>query len=455
MDPGAKLHTKGRHRCGRNATVDGDIFKFTSERGGSVGVVKILEPMNPMLNYYEYEIVSRGQKCALGVGVGELNYPLDRMPGWNRNGVGYHADDGRMFYQDGFGKAYGPLCTDGDRMGCGIDFDSEDASGCVNVFFTKNGKQVGDPVRIKKPVYGLYPLIGLHSRGEQIRYLGHWRRVPGLLQEPMILDHSPFNKWLRSNNIKFVDDSMTLEYSGDGLSRQDVGIAQANFQISKQRHYFEMEILSAGKEGWCAIGLASTLYPLHRHPGWNKGSIGYHADNGHLYNERGHGDPFGPTCTTGDTMGCGVQFSSESDSSSSMNSIGATAQPSDDSDSSSDEEALDYEDVAEMFQDDLIDYYSSGEDYFDSDEEDMFGGDQFRFGLRPQGLQAALQGAKSKVNSKTKSDNTHRTCTVYFTKNGEKIGDIQCDIPKGGFYPVVAMLSQGERIRVNFEPLTG
>jgi len=84
-------------------------------------VVKILEPMSPMLNYYEYEILSRGQKCALGVGVGEQSYPMDRMPGWNRNGIGYHADDGRMFYQDGYGKAFGPTCTEGDRMGCGVD----------------------------------------------------------------------------------------------------------------------------------------------------------------------------------------------------------------------------------------------------------------------------------------------------------------------------------------------
>lgn len=451
MELGAKLHTKGRHRCGRNAAVEGDLFKFTSDRGSSVGVVKILEPMNPMLNYYEYEIVCRGQECAIGVGVGEFNYPLERMPGWNRNGVGYHADDGRMFYQDGYGKAFGPQCTEGDRMGCGVDFESEDAMGYLSVFFTKNGQQVGDPVRIKKPVYGLYPLIGLHSRGEIVRYLGHCRRVPGLLQEPMVLEDSPYNRWLRSNNVKFVDDSLTLEYCGDGLSRQDVGMAQANFHISKQRHYFEMEILSAGKEGWCAIGLASTLYPLHRHPGWNKGSVGYHADNGQLYYEQGHGEPFGPTCTTGDTMGCGVQFPPESDSGSSFNSVAATSQLSDDSSSSSDEDDVQYDYDVTRDIDDLISYSSEDDSYY-SDEEDLFGGDPFRVDLKHAGLRLNVQ---SKANSKQKSKREERTCTVFFTKNGERIGDYQCEMPRGGFYPVVAMLSQGERIRVNLDPLSG
>ena len=141
MDQGVKLHTKGRYICGSNAEVEGDIFRFKGA-GRSVGVVKLLEPLSPILNYYEYVIVSRGRKCAIGVGTGEQGYPLDRMPGWNRNGIGYHADDGKLFHQDGFGKAFGSTCDEGDRMGCGVDFDSREDDGTVNVFFTRNGKQV-------------------------------------------------------------------------------------------------------------------------------------------------------------------------------------------------------------------------------------------------------------------------------------------------------------------------
>ena len=51
----------------------------------------------------------------------------------------------------------------------------------MNVFFTKNGHQVGDVVRIKIPAGGLYPLIGLSSEGEQVHYLGHWHYLPNTL----------------------------------------------------------------------------------------------------------------------------------------------------------------------------------------------------------------------------------------------------------------------------------
>ena len=441
MEPGVKLHARGRYCCGSKASVEGDIFKFRGD-GGSVGVVKILEPMSPILNYFEYLICLRGDKCAIGIGVGDKGYPKDRMPGWNRNSIGYHADDGRLFHQDGYGKQFGPTCTEGDRMGCGVDFDTDVGYGYCEVFFTKNGQLVGDPVRMKCPVYGLYPIIGLHSHGEKVRYLGHWHRQNWHnLLEPMIQDNSPSNVWLRSNNIKFLEDGLTLEYCGDGLNRQDVGIAQGNVRIDQQHHYFEMSLLSSGKEGWFAIGLARTTYPLHRHPGWNNGSIGYHADNGHLYKERGHGEPFGPTCTEGDIMGCGIAFAVD-DSLSSEAVIGATALGqvlSSDSESEDDDLVL-----ADMEQ------YYDGLFGYSSEEEDS---DDDAYVIAAREIEVRRRGVWQVKNSASKQQT--QTCLVYFTKNGEKVGEVECVLPKGGFYPVVAMLSRGEQIRVNFSPLTG
>lgn len=446
MSQGQKLHTKGRYYTGRNAEVDGDTFSFRGE-GGAVGVVKILEPMSPVLNYYEYQIVCRGRKCAIGVGVGEQSYPLDRMPGWNRNGIGYHADDGRLFHQDGFGRAFGPTCTEGDRMGCGIDYDADCEVGYQNIFFTKNGKQVGETVKMRRPLFGFYPIIGLHSVGEKVRYLGHWRRIRDGIQEPMEDECSPSTYWLRSNAIRFLNDGLTLEYRGNGLEKQDVGLAQARFRMDQTNHYFEMEILSSGKEGWLALGLAKSTYPLHRHPGWNKGSVGYHADNGQLYKERGFGEEFGPLCSEGDVMGCGIRFPVDTEDS----DDGPTASQHD-SGSGSEFEYDSENDLLYGFEEDDE---LEGDFSYDSDLEEEYE-DLFERPLRRRWLKREREKKCPSLKvARHSEEDTNRTCIVYFTKNRERVGETECSVPRGGFYPIIAMLSQGEQCRVDFNPLSG
>ena len=180
-----KSHTNNRCTCGNNAAVEEDLFTYNNVEkifGKNPGVVKILEPMDSTLNYFEFEIISGGKECAVGIGVGASDCPLDCMPGWNLNGIGYHANDGKCFHQCGQGMEFGPACTVGDRMGCGVDFRSDDSSGLINVYFTKSGEQVGDVVRIMIPTGGLYPLIGMCSEGEIVQYLGHWNYLPQTLK---------------------------------------------------------------------------------------------------------------------------------------------------------------------------------------------------------------------------------------------------------------------------------
>ena len=196
-------------------TVDGDLFTcakctkgihYSSHRPG---MIMVLEPMDSTLNYFEYKIIS-GDACSIGIGVGSSDYCLDSMPGWDTNGIGYHADDGKLFHQSGLGKEFGPTCTVGDRMGCGVDFRSQDSPSQVNVFFTKNGQQVGDIVLFKIPKEGIYPLVGLVDHGEQVQYLGHRHHLPETLQGIIIYVESLSSRYIIAMHvhIKHLESSL-------------------------------------------------------------------------------------------------------------------------------------------------------------------------------------------------------------------------------------------------------
>ena len=44
---------------------------------------------------------------------------------------------------------------------------------------------------------------------------------------------------------------------------------------------------------------------------WEANSYGYHGDDGLLYRGHGKGETFGPTYTTGDSVGGGINYSAQ------------------------------------------------------------------------------------------------------------------------------------------------
>ncbi|KAG0345116.1 Ran-binding protein 10 [Podila humilis] len=59
---------------------------------------------------------------------------------------------------------------------------------------------------------------------------------------------------------------------------------------------------------YIGIGVCNAGVDLNRLPGWEPHSWGYHGDDGNSFGGCGNGRPFGPVFTTGDTVGCGVNF---------------------------------------------------------------------------------------------------------------------------------------------------
>lgn len=88
-------------------------------------------------------------------------------------------------------------------------------------------------------------------------------------------------------------------------------------------YYYEAEVLDAGESGYMSVGWMRKENRLNRLVGWDKGSYGWHGDDGRSFAGRASGEPFAEQWTStsgfllpepstneseGDVVGCGIDF---------------------------------------------------------------------------------------------------------------------------------------------------
>ena len=79
--------------------------------------------------------------------------------------------------------------------------------------------------------------------------------------------------------------------------------------------YFEVHVDSIGRrsgedESSMAIGYCAVPYPTWRMPGWERGSLAVHSDDGRRYvNDTDGGKDFTAPIKAGDTVGMGITYS--------------------------------------------------------------------------------------------------------------------------------------------------
>ncbi|XP_073519032.1 SPRY domain-containing protein 3 [Phyllobates terribilis] len=395
----------------KHIMVDGDTLSYHGN-SGEVGCYVAPRPLSKDNNYFEVSIVDRGVRGTIAVGLVPQYYSLDHQPGWLPDSVAYHADDGKLYNGRAKGRQFGTKCSSGDRIGCGIEQSSFHVQ-TAQIFFTKNGKRVGSTVMPLSPD-GLFPAVGMHSLGEEVRL--HLNAELGCEDDDSIMMVDSYeDEWGRLHDVRV--SGTLLEYVGKGKSIIDVGLAQARHSLSTRSHYFEVEIVDPGEKCYIALGLARKDYPKNRHPGWSRGSVAYHADDGKIFHGSGVGDPFGPRCYKGDIMGCGIMFprdyildsEGESDDSSDMKEM--RLQP------------RGVRNVMYLRREQQQD--EDGEEEDEEEEEDI------------------------------ERDHEGRKVVVFFTRNGKIIGKKESILPQGGFFPTIGMLSSGEKVKVDLHPLSG
>ncbi|KAJ5077149.1 ran-binding protein m [Anaeramoeba ignava] len=120
-------------------------------------------PDSVKIYYFEMTVEDPGTSEAIGIGAVPDDHNLKGMPGWE-NSIGYHGDDGNLFFCDGKGQEFGPTYSKNDTVGFGLDRNTK------NAFFTHNGKLIKIVPDNKFSLFSktLYPAIGLHSKNAKI-----------------------------------------------------------------------------------------------------------------------------------------------------------------------------------------------------------------------------------------------------------------------------------------------
>lgn len=255
-------------------------------------------------------------------------------------------------------------------IGCGVKLETNTKGTESNpvVFFTRNREEICR-TRVKLPNGGVFPTVGLYSRGEKVdvHMTGKWKHPDEMEDEK--LSHRPrkesdtgdiSKRTLRMTEscLDYAKETQRLRYtSRPQRIQEDVGFFQdLSHPITNTSNYFEVELLDLGLRGEIAIGVAHNRYPKDRMPGVSSDSVAYRCDDGQVFKGLTNRSTFSPA-EKGDRIGCGVRFSS---------------------------------------------------------------------------------GASARAK-------------VFFTRKGVLFEDYETDIPKGGFYPTIGMLSAGEEVVIDFD----
>ncbi|KAK4539730.1 hypothetical protein LTR36_010383 [Oleoguttula mirabilis] len=114
----------------------------------------------------------------------------------------------------------------------------------------------------------------------------------------------------RMSGLEILADGTEVRFGGVTKTSDEAASIRADHPMPKEcgLYYFEVTILSRGKDGMIGIGFSSRKANLNRLPGWETDSWAYHGDDGYSFACTASGKAYGPRYSSQDTIGCGVNF---------------------------------------------------------------------------------------------------------------------------------------------------
>lgn len=154
--------------------------------------------------------------------------------------------------------------------------------------------------------------VNLHKMVPSHRGMTHdiIERAPVFVEEavaPWPIRWSEVDKFAQ---LDIQPDGLEVRFSGSSKTHDEAASIRTDHPMPRQCgiYYFEVTVVSKGKEGMIGIGFCGPKVVLNRIPGWEPESWAYHGDDGSSFCNQTSGKPYGPKFSTMDVIGCGVNF---------------------------------------------------------------------------------------------------------------------------------------------------
>ncbi|KAF9093585.1 hypothetical protein BGX23_003193 [Mortierella sp. AD031] len=224
-----------------------------------------------------------------------LNSPTDREPSKRR----------RLLLGDHRRRASTHLLTDSDSSSGESSFGSSNESSSGTSSGSSSGSESGG-----SSAHVHYSHRHHHHHHHHHHHSNHHASTSREGRTVRYLLPSRWSSTEKTDKTELSEDDLQVRYTGPGKADSDASAIRANRPIPPQCgvYYYEVLIKSNGQQGYIGIGVCNANVALDRLPGWEPLSWGYHGDDGNGFEGCGSGRPFGPVFTTGDVIGCGINF---------------------------------------------------------------------------------------------------------------------------------------------------
>ncbi|CAI6339776.1 unnamed protein product [Periconia digitata] len=135
-------------------------------------------------------------------------------------------------------------------------------------------------------------------------------RAPALTEEPIAPWPTRWNETDKFHQMEVEENGRLCKYSGSQKSHDEAASIRSDYSMPRQCgiYYYEVTVISKGKDGMIGVGFSGPKVSLTRIPGWEPDSYAYHGDDGQCFSNTTSGKSYGPKFGTLDVIGCGINF---------------------------------------------------------------------------------------------------------------------------------------------------